>query len=87
MENEAIDNLYNIIAIREDYVNPMTDGELSWRSICFYDDEALDRCQNRLHEVSSRHYAHVTKYERWIRKEVFDPPKFDGIGLIIEFLE
>ena len=48
LEIEEIDNLYNIIVGKENYVNPIVDGELSWRSICSYDidlDEALDRWQ------------------------------------------
>ena len=39
-------NLYNITSRREDYVNPTTNGELSWRSIYSYDTnskDALDR--------------------------------------------
>jgi hypothetical protein len=41
---------------REDYVNPTTDGELSWRSVHSYDtdsEDAMDRWKNKLYEVST----------------------------------
>lgn len=59
LETKDIDILYNVVAKREDYMNPTTDGELSWRSIYSYDtysDEALNHWKNRLHEVSLRNY-------------------------------
>jgi hypothetical protein len=33
MRGNEIDNLYNMIALMDDYVNPIVDGVLSWRSI------------------------------------------------------
>lgn len=64
LDNYDVGELYNITARREDYVNPTMDGELSWRSICSYGTDAkdaLNRWQNRLHEVSTRRCVCVTK--------------------------
>ena len=46
VEYENIRELYNITMRHEDYVNPIADRELSWRSICSYDidsKEAMER--------------------------------------------
>lgn len=59
-----LENIYNLTSRKEDYVNPTTDGNLSWRSVisCASDpDEGLENWQNRLHEVSMRRCAHLTK--------------------------
>jgi hypothetical protein len=52
-----IDNLYNMTAWMDDYVNLTADGALSWRSIssCASDsEEGLEHWQQRMHEVSTR---------------------------------
>jgi hypothetical protein len=57
-----IDNLYNMTAQMDDYVNPTADGALSWRSIssCASDsEEGLEHWQQRMHEVSTRRCAHM----------------------------
>lgn len=66
-------SLYDITTRRKDYVNPTIDGEKSWRSVCSYNidsKDAPDRRQNRLHEVSSRRCARITKHMRWIGSEI-----------------
>ena len=43
---DHIDSIYNITALREDYINPTVDGNLSWRcmSSCTSDSgEALEK--------------------------------------------
>jgi hypothetical protein len=30
---KELDNLYNVIAYMDDYINPIVEGVLSWRSI------------------------------------------------------
>ena len=63
-----IGNIYNVTGRREDYINPMTDGELNWRSICSFDtdsDEALERWHGQ-DEVSTRRCARIDKEVRWI---------------------
>ena len=50
-----LDQLYNIMSLRDDYINPIMDGNLKWRSVIFCTsslDDALENQQNQLHEVS-----------------------------------
>jgi hypothetical protein len=80
VKGKEIDNLYNMTAWMDDYVNPTTDGVLSWRSIssCASDsEEALENWKQRLHEVSTRKCARITHALRWIGTEVCDPPRYD----------
>jgi hypothetical protein len=66
----------------DDYVNPNVDGALSWRSIssCASDsEEGLEHWQQRMHEVSTRWCAHITRSLHWIGTELCDPPKYDGL--------
>ena len=74
----------------EDYVNPTTDGTLSWRcaSSCVSDSDAdFEDWQDRLHEVSQRRCAIITKELRWIGSEVSIVPTFDGLSDIQLFLK
>lgn len=87
--DEEIAELYNITAWREDYINPIVDEELSWRSICSYgtdSEESLERWKNRLHEMSTRRCAHVTKYVRWIGAQLRELPSYDVTRLLSEFV-
>jgi hypothetical protein len=59
-----IDNLYNMIAWMDDYVNQIVYGVLSWGSItsCASDlEEDLEHWQQRIHEVSIRRCACMTQ--------------------------
>lgn len=88
IEDENIGELYNITVRREDYVNPTSNGELGWRSICSYDTDSKDvpeRWQNRLHEVSSSKCACVIKYVRWIGTEIQELPRYDATRLLSDF--
>ena len=63
-QGDHLDNIYNVTALEEDYINPTTDGNLRWRcaSSCSSDSrEALENWKNRLHEVSMRRCARITK--------------------------
>ena len=54
-KDNYIDQLYNIISSKEDYINPTADGKLSWWSVnlCTYDSSvAMENWQYRLPEVS-----------------------------------
>jgi hypothetical protein len=58
-----MDNLYNMTARMEDYVNPTMDGALSWRSLGFFTSDSkdgLDNWQERIHEVSTRICVHIS---------------------------
>ena len=64
-QGDYLDQIYNVTAMQEYYTNPTVDGNLSWRcaSSCTFDlGEALEGWRNRLHEVSMRICARVTKY-------------------------
>ena len=64
---DHLGTIYIIIALWEDYINPTTDGNLSWKceSSCTLESgEALEKWQNRLHEVSSIKCARITKSVR-----------------------
>ena len=56
-KGDYLENIYNISALKYDYVNPTVNGNLSWRSAssCISDlGKALENWQNRFHEVSMR---------------------------------
>jgi hypothetical protein len=86
---KEIDNLYNMTTCMDDYVNPTADGALSWRSIssCASDsEEGLEHWKHRLHKVSTRRCARITRSLHWIRTEVHDTPKFDGLTKVSSFV-
>ena len=63
-QGDYLDHIYNVTALQEDYINPIKDGNMSRRSSssCTFDSgEALENCQNQLHEVSMRRCAQVTR--------------------------
>jgi hypothetical protein len=59
MESKVLDQLYTIaIGIRPDYINPIADRSVSWRSIQSTDEDlelAFDSWQQGSHERFSRH--------------------------------
>jgi hypothetical protein len=74
----------------DDYVNPTTEGVLSWRSIssCASDsEEALENWKQRLHEVSTRKCARITCTLRWIGTEIVEPPRYDGLTYVVYFIK
>ena len=61
---DYLDQIYNVIAMHKDHIIPMEDGNLSCKctSSCTSDSgEALENWKNRLHEVSMRRCARVTR--------------------------
>jgi hypothetical protein len=41
----GVENIYKVIGHSEDYINPIADGKLRWRSVKYYDtysDDALE---------------------------------------------
>ena len=60
-----LDNIYNISSTIYDYINPTTDGKLSWKSVssCSSDSgEALENWQNWFQEVLIRKCATIIEY-------------------------
>ena len=63
-QGDHLDNIYNVTALKEDYINPTADGNLSWRcaSSCTSDlGEAIENWHNQLNEVAMRGCARITK--------------------------
>ena len=63
-EVRNMESLYQMTANHSDYINPTTEGNISWRcdSSCASDsDVGLENWQNRLYEVSARRCAFMTK--------------------------
>ena len=59
-----LEQLYNIMSLKEYYINPKTDGNLSWRSVILYTSDsgdALENWENRLHEFSMRGCERITR--------------------------
>ena len=74
---------------REDYINPIDDGRLSWKivSSCIsYSSDSLQNYQNKLHEVSMRRCARITRYFQRVGTEVSDFPTYEGLPNLESFL-
>jgi hypothetical protein len=79
LDLEEINQLYKKNARDGDYVNPTTDGILSWRSItsCVSEsDTGLENWIQRLHEVYTRICERIEDTVRWIGMEIREPPSF-----------
>ena len=73
---------------REDYINPTTDGKLSWQSVssCTYDlGDALENWKNRLHEVSMRRCTRITRSIHRVGVEEIGLPTYEGIPNLTYF--
>jgi hypothetical protein len=84
--SSTIENIYKVTGHKEDYVNPTADGELSWRSVKYYDmdsEDALDRWKNQIYEVSTRRCAHILAEEH---VENFGSYQYDGSELVDTFI-
>jgi hypothetical protein len=74
----------------DEYINPIDEGVLSWKSISSFTsdlEESPKQWKQSLHEVSTRKCGCITYTLRWIRYEVCDPTKYDGITYIDHFLK
>jgi hypothetical protein len=83
-----VNQLYRTTAHEEDYFNPTAYGMLSCRSIssCASDfDRRLENWQQRLHELSTRRCARMTRALRWVGIKVREPPTFYGLNDLEEF--
>jgi hypothetical protein len=55
-----LENIHKLTTRQHDYINPTTNGNISWRSesaCSSYLEEALENCQNKMYEVSTRRCA------------------------------
>ena len=71
-----------------DYINPTIDRNMCWRSVSLCTSnlvEALENWQNRLHEVSMRRCARITRSVRWLGDEVNNIPTYEGFPSLASF--
>ena len=72
-QGDYLDQIYNVTALQEYYINLTADGNLSWKSAssCTSDlGEALENWKNRLHEVSMRRCTRVTRFVQRVENEL-----------------
>jgi hypothetical protein len=59
-----LENIYKLTTRQQDYINPIADGNLRWRSdntCSSKSEEALENWQNQMYEVSTRRCARLTR--------------------------
>ena len=79
-----------MIAKEQDCVNPTTKGKLTWEhdnSCASNSEEELENWHNRIHEVSTRNCAQVTKSVFCMTSEVCNLPSYDVLGDVNIFLD
>ena len=89
-QENYLDQLYNIMSSKEDYINPTADRNLSWRSVslCMSDSgDALENWKNRMHEVSMRRCATITRVVQRVGAEASALPTYEGFPNLAYFLE
>ena len=85
-----MDSLYQMTANQNDYINPTTEGNISWRcdSSCASDsDVGLENWQNRIYKVSAHRCAFISKSLRWIGAEIAEIPSYHALTDIQDFFE
>ena len=86
---DDLDNIYNVTTLKEDYINPTVDGNLSKRCVssCTSESgEAIQNCQNQLHEVSMRICDMITKSVRRVVTQSRSLPTYEGLPNLETFL-
>jgi biopolymer transport protein ExbB/TolQ len=84
-----LEKIYKLTSRQQDYINPIADKNLSWRSdnaFSSYLEEALENWQNKMYEVSTRRCARLTQEVHWISTIVSNFPTFDGLNHLEAFL-
>jgi hypothetical protein len=84
-----LENIYKLKSRKQDYINPTTDGNLSWRSdnACSSNsEEALENWQKKMYEVSTRRCGRLTREVHWIGTTISNLPTFDGLNHLEDFL-
>ena len=89
MEGEDLDQLYTVTSrMREEYINPIVYGSISWRSMQSTDEDSeltFDSWQQGSYEIFSRRRATVSE-TRWVGTEVREHPVYDGTSGLDIFL-
>jgi len=88
--DDDLDCIYKITTGEQDWVNPTTDGQISWERESSYtsnSDEEIKSWQNRLHEVTTLNCNIMTRSLHCVSTEVRDLPTYDGLGEVDAFLD
>jgi hypothetical protein len=89
MEGEDLDQLYIVTTgMREDYINHIVDGSVSWRSIQSRDEDselAYDSRHQVSYEIFSRRCITIRE-NRWVGTEVREHPLYDGTSKLEIFM-
>ena len=88
-QGNYLDHLYNMRYSIEDYINPMADGNFSWRSVssCTCNSgDALENWKNKLREVSMRRCTRITRSVRRVGAKESEFPKYEGLPNLASFL-
>ena len=75
---------------KEDYINPIANGNLFWWSVSSWtsdSSDALENWQNRLHDVSMRKCARITRVVRDVGVKASMFPMYEGFPNLASFLE
>ena len=75
--DDYLDQIYNVTALQEDYINSTANGNLIWKSASSYTSDSkedFENWKNILHEFSMRRCARVTRYVRWVENELCELP-------------
>lgn len=89
-DEKDIDHLYNLTTWDEDWINPTTDGHISWEkdSSCQSDsNEELVNWQNKLQVVSTLWCNMLTKSFHFISIEARKLPYYYGLDDVNIFLD
>ena len=81
------DHIYNIF---EDYIHPIADEELGWRSASSKSsdfDDAPENWKNRMHEVSLRKCGLITQSLCHVATEVIYFPIYEVLSKLSGFLK
>jgi hypothetical protein len=74
---------------QQEYINPTTDGNLSWRSdnACSSNsEEAMEYWKKKMYEVSTWQCVRLTREVHWIDTIVSNLSTFDGLKHLETFL-
>lgn len=85
---DDINNIYQITKNEEEWINTTADGKWTQgqdSSRTSYSKQELENWQNRMHEVSTRRCARITKVAHCMTAEVSDLPLYDGLGDVNTF--
>ena len=88
-QGDYLDHIYNVMSLKDEYMKPKTNGNLSWMSVisCTSNSgEGLENWKNRMHEVSVRIFARITRSVRWVGVEASELPTYEGFPNLAPFL-